>query len=149
VAALPIPPDGQYLVVWELHYAPNDWDILGCTVSPDGAPQSTFDVAATNANETAPAVAGSQARGQYLVVWRQLSNPSFIVTNIEGRLISTTGGLLYDPIHLGGLVADHPSVAGGPIGDFLGVFNDIPLTADSGIYGQLIGNRVYIPMAKK
>jgi hypothetical protein len=56
---------------------------------------------------------------------------------------------LYDPIHLGGLVADHPSVAGGSIGDFLTVFDDTPLTADSGIYGQLIGNRVYIPIARK
>jgi hypothetical protein len=149
MAALPVSPDGQYLVVWESHYAPNDWDILGCRVSSDGTPQSTFDIAASNANETAPAVVGSQGRGQYLATWRQLSNPSFIFTNIEGRLISTAGSLLYDPIHLGGLVADHPSVAGGSIGDFLTVFDDTPLTADSGIYGQLIGNRVYIPIARK
>ena len=149
VAALPVSPDGQYLVVWELHYSPTDWDIIGSLVSPDGMPQPTFDIATTNVNETAPAVTGSQSRGQYLVIWKQLPNPSLILTNIQGRLISTAGSLLDDPINIGGLVADQPSVVGGPTGDFLTVFDDIPLAADSGIYGQLVGNRVYIPLAKK
>jgi hypothetical protein len=149
VAALPVSPDGQYLVVWELHYASNDWDILGVPVSADGVPQSTFDIAATGTDETAPAVVGSQVRNQYLVTWRQLSNPPFIFTYMEGRLISTAGSVLYNPIPLGGLTANHPSVAAGPGGEFLTVFDDTPLTTDSGIYGQLIGNRIYIPMVKK
>jgi len=67
VAALPILPDGQYLVVWELHYAPTDTDIIGVPVSSDDTPLTTFNIAATAANETAPAVAGCQSRGQYLV----------------------------------------------------------------------------------
>jgi hypothetical protein len=78
-----------------------------------------------------------------------LPNPSFLLTNIEGRFISTTGSLLDDPINLSGLVADHPSVTRGPVGDFLTVFDDTPLTTDSGIYGQLVGSRVYIPLAKR
>jgi hypothetical protein len=94
-------------------------------------------------------LAGSQGRGQYLAAWRQLPNPSFVFTNIEGRLISTAGGVLYDPIHLGGVVADHPGLAGGPTGDFLTLFDDTPLSADSGIYGQIVGNRVYIPLVRK
>jgi hypothetical protein len=149
VAALPISPDGVFLVVFELHYSTTDWDIIGRPVLSDGTPQTVFTVTGTFADEKKPAVAGSLDRGQFLVTWQELPNPSFLFTVITGRLATPSGTVVDSPIPLGGLFADNPRLAAGAHGDFLAVFDDVPLTVDSGIYGQLVGNRVYIPILWK
>jgi len=69
--------------------------------------------------------------------------------DIAGRLVTTSGSLAADPIYLTGMVSDHSRLATGWLGDFMAVDNDIPLTLDSGIYGQLIGNRSYLPWLGK
>jgi len=149
VAAMPIQPDGQYFVTWESHYTPDEWDIIGVLISPDGAPQAYFDIAASGADERQPSVSACLKRSQYLVTWKQVPTPSLLLSNIAGRLVTTMGSLAADPIYLTGMVSDHPRLATGWLGDFMTVYDDIPLTPDSGIYGQLIGNRSYLPWLGK
>lgn len=72
-----------------------------------------------------------------------------LISNITGRLVTTSGSLADDPIYLTGMVSDHPRLATGWLGDFMTVYDDTPLTPDSGIYGQLIGNLNYLPWLGK
>ncbi len=149
VAALPIQPDGQYLVVFEQHYSPDDWDILGVVISPDGAPLTYVDIASTGADEKKPSVSACMRRGQYLVAWKQKPSPSFLLSNVAGRLVDAAGGLAGEPVYITGMVADRPQLATGRLGDFMTVYDDTPLTPDSGIYGHLFGNRSYLPWLGK
>lgn len=149
VAALPVLPDGVYLVVWEDYGTSTDSDIAGRTVESDGTPFAGLCIACTIVDETAPAVAGSQSLGRWLITWKQLPNPSFTFANIMAGSVSPADYIISSIINLGGFVADHPGVAAGPNGDFLVVFDDSPLTPDRGIYGQLVGDRVYIPLVRR
>jgi hypothetical protein len=54
-----------------------------------------------------------------------------------------------NPIYLTNIVASQPRPAAGWLGDFMVVYQDTPLTTDSGIYGHLIGNRAYLPWTGK
>ena len=149
VAALPVSPHGQYLVIWQDLYNPGDNDILGREVSYDGSYNAATDISisVTDAvDETQPSVSASVSRGQYLVTWKAVFYAPLNLTGIYGGLVNPTGSLSGSLFNLGGLVAAHPRVAAGPGGDFLTVFDDTPLTPDVGIYGQLSGNRVYLPI---
>ncbi|MCL4561584.1 MAG: hypothetical protein M1281_13345 [Chloroflexi bacterium] len=149
VAALPVEPDGQYLVAWEVHGALSDWDIVGSPVTADGNPQPHFIIKSTNNNELQPAISGNLNRGRYLATWQQAPSTGFLFSNISGVLVSQSGSIVEHTISLGGFVAHHPRVEGGAHGDFLTVYDDIPLAADAGIYGRFAGNRTYIPAVTK
>jgi len=149
VGAMPIQPDGQYIVVFEQHYAPDDWDIQGVLISPDGNPETYVEIARTGADETQPSVSASMRRSQYLVGWKQRASPPLLLSNVAGRLVSAAGSTVGAPIYLSGMVSDHPRLASGWLGDFMAVYDDIPLTQDRGIYGHLIGNRNYLPWVGK
>jgi hypothetical protein len=147
VAAIPTTPtDDKFLVVWELHYAPNDRDINGRLVAEDGTPDSDFGISwASGVDESSPAIAGTESNLQYFVTWR---HPQGVVDKpIKGRAISYGGALLGQVTEFSGVNADHPAVAAGPVGDFLVAWQDQPVWAtNTNIYGQLWGYRVYLPL---
>jgi hypothetical protein len=88
-------------------------------------------------------------RGQYLVTWKQVSNPALLIAVVNGILVTPAGSLAGGQINFRGLVADPPRVVTGCLGDFMAVYDDFPLTVDTGVYGHLAGNRAYIPQARK
>ena len=143
--------NGQFLVVYEDHSIGKN--ISGRLVDGDGTPEpSSFAVGSlfsAGQDSSAPAVAGTGSAGHYLVAWRQDYPAGTLgVSSVYARQISTTG----DPTGEGGVdlgvagVGD-PSVAGGPLADFLVAFDAAPLiTLNRDVYGQLWGHRLYLPM---
>lgn len=147
VAAIPTTPtNDKFLVVWELRYAPNDRDIQGRLVGEDGTLGAVFWISwASGIDESSPAIVGSESNLQYFVTWR---HPQGIVDKpIKGRAISYTGMLLGQEAVFSGVNANLPAVAAGPTGDFLVAWQDQPVGAtNTNIYGQLWGNRLYLPL---
>ena len=145
-----VDPGGQYLVVWELQYAPGDKDIYGRPVTGDGTMLPGFYISWADAiDETSPAVAGTYYSQHYLVTWKRPHNPPFIWEVIRGRSVPASASPLGLEKHVGGVLVGRPAVAEGWPGDFLVVFDDQPLGADRGIYGRLWGSRVYLPLVLK
>lgn len=148
VAALPnATADGQYLVVFELQYTPTNVDIYSRFVSGLGVVGAGQYFAGSGEDETNPSVAGSEIANRYLVVWSRPTSPPIVYDYIEGRTISSTGQMGANKDVGGFPLADNAAVSSGPMGDFLVVFRDQqPPTVDYGIYGQLWGNRNYLPL---
>lgn len=147
VAAIPTSPtNDKFLVVWEVQYAPSDRDIYGRLVAEDGTPGTDFWISwANGVDESSPAVASSESNLQYFVVWR---HPQGVVDKpIKGRAISYAGALLGQEAEFSAPAANRPAVASGPTGDFMAAWQDQPVLAtNTNIYGQLWGNRVYLPL---
>jgi len=147
VAAIPITPDQyKFLVAWEIDYAPGDRDIYGLAIAEDGTPNPTdVKISITNADESSPAIGGTEDNSEYFVAWRH--SQGVVDKPIKGRVVSHDGVLAGEPTELSGVNADHPAVAAGPVGDFAVIWQDQPAFAtDTNIYGQLWGNRIYLPM---
>jgi hypothetical protein len=147
VAALPdVNSYEKFLVVWELHYAANDRDIRGSLVSEGGTVYPAFDIAADGIDDSNPAIVGIENNSQYYVVYKHsiggINNP------IRGQAIWYYGTLQDQAFDLRGVYADNPAVAGGYLSDCLVVWQDQPLgNNDMNIYGQILGNRTYLPLA--
>jgi hypothetical protein len=155
VAAVPTSPNqGRYLVAFEDHRTPSDVDIRVRLVSGEGSVQNIPQdmIAASNEDEKAPAVAGSENGRRFLVTWtRYETDPQAPWVHWEliySRPIGAGGNFLGPGIHTGGRYdSDHSAVSAGAAGDFLVVFDDDPWMAnDWDIYGRLWGNRVYVPV---
>jgi len=149
VAAIPKPSGtGQYLVVWELRTSSSGGDIWGAMVTGDGQAVTPLIIATSTKDLYDPAVAGSESGEDYLVVWSHSDYyPGWAFIPIVGQEISMGGDLVGEEKALFGSFAGHPAIASGPLADFLVVFDDKPLTATNrDIYGQLWGNRLYIPL---
>lgn len=148
VAAIPTATnEGQYLVVWELPYG--DLHIAGRLVKGDGNPEGQyFYIAWSSEDEVNPVVAGSEDSNRYYVVWSRPTSGQFVYDYISGRGVSTTGALVGEETYVGGFpLADHAAIASGSNGEFNVVFDDQrPPAIDSGIYGQVLGNRIYLPV---
>lgn len=148
VHALPtVPNAGKYLVVWELRYTASDGDIYSREVSGPGVMGAVKIISSLNEDQTDPAVAGSEERGEYMTAWVQ--DAGSIFDDIKGRIFS--GGEPTGPLFslLGGWTYPKlPAVASGPDGDFLVAFQDAPWTGIFGIYGRLWGDRryTYLPL---
>ncbi len=148
VAALRTSPTvNKYMVVYELHYSPTDWDIYGSLISEDGTPSPYWSIASMNYSESSPAVAASEANNQYLVAWR--SSIGGLNQPVYGRALSHSGLLLGREAVFEGISTNYPVLANGPNGDFLVVWQDQPLASTLNIYGQLWGNRAYLPLLKR
>ena len=156
VAAIPpIGTGGQYLVVWQREWSSTDNDILARRVTGEGSTDGSYLVInnAADHDTVAPAVAGSESSQKYLLAWTHdykldLGGGFFLVfVGIAGRAVSSGGELLGEETYVGGWSADNAAVGSGPLGDFLVAFDDEPpgATLDRDIYGQLWGNRVYMP----
>jgi hypothetical protein len=148
VAVLPVQPDGQYLVVWESNYKPNDRDVMGRLVASNGTPnQGDISISVTdNVDELQPDVAASPTRGAYLVAWKEVIFP---FSSIYARLVTPDGKTAGESFSLGGIAAGNPRLAAGRLGDFAMVYHDVNLALDWGTYGWLIGNRAYLPKVIK
>jgi hypothetical protein len=149
VAALPnATTEGQYFVVFEVLHNPGDNDIYSRIVSGEGVVGTGQHIAWSAEDDIHPAIASSEVSNQYLVVWSRPTSPPVVYDYIAARAVSTTGALIGEEKYVGGFpLADHAVVSSGPMGDFLVAFKDkqIP-SVDSGIYGQLWGNRTYLPI---
>lgn len=149
VAAIPKPPgQGQFLVVWQLQHSATDADIYGRLVQGNGTTSSPFSINSSTEDQINPVVAGSESANRYLVAWSQSSSPPFFFNYIAGQEVSTSGSLVGGAKSVGGLnLADNAAITSGPIGDFLVTFEDqLAPSIDLGIYGQLWGNRAYLPI---
>jgi hypothetical protein len=148
VAALPnATADGQYLVVFELQYTPINMDIYSRFVSGLGVVGAGQYFAGSGEDESNPSVAGSEDANRYLVVWSRPTSPPIVYDYIEGRTISDTGQMGANKYVGGFPLANNAVVSSGPMGDFLVAFRDQqPTSVDYGIYGQLWGNRIYLPL---
>ncbi len=148
VAALPTATvDGQYLVVFELQYTPVNMDIYSRFVSGLGVVEGGQYFAGSDEDETSPSIASSEIANGYLVVWSRPTTPPLVYDYIEGRTISSTGQMSGNKYVGGFPLADDAAVSSGPTGDYLVVFQDQqPPSVDYGIYGQLWGNRNYLPL---
>jgi hypothetical protein len=147
VAAIPTTSDQyKFLVVWEIDYAPGDRDIYGLSIEEDGTPNSTdVKISTTNSDESSPAIGGMERNLQYFVAWRH--SQGVVDKPIKGRTVSHDGSLVGQVAEFSGVDADHPSVAVGPVGDFSVAWQDQPVSAtNTNIYGQLWGNRTYLPL---
>jgi hypothetical protein len=147
VAAIPSTPTSyKYLVVWE-KLGVGGRDIYARLIEENGtpAPGGFYVSADTTSDESTPAVAGDEAGQRYLVTWR---HPLGVVdVPVHGRAVSSGGNLLYDVAWFGGPTANFPAVAAGSAGTFLVAWQDRPTFAtDTDIYGQLWGNRAYLPL---
>ena len=101
-------------------------------------------------SDWAPAVAADEYSDQFLVAWSQPSD-SLAASRIYARYVSQNDDDLDADIALGGyqtgLFSSDPAVSAGLPGDFLLAFKDTAQGAsDSDIFGQLLGNRQYIPL---
>ncbi len=149
VAAIPIPAGlGQYLVVFEQRYTPSDRDIMARQVAGDGSLGLNFAISTAAEDQSNPAVAGNESAQQYLVAWTQ-SFQLLANTTIHGMAFSMGGNAMSQDTVLGGLFGDHAAVASGWGGDYLAAFDDQPLLGDRDIYGQLWGNRLFLPLVVK
>ena len=152
VAALPTPApeSGRYLVAYQMTWNDNsDYDIWGQIVFGDGSLMYDryFSIQSTQAYETMPAVAASQASGNFLVTWTA-SSPPYIFKSIMARTVNPDSTKLADN-PLGGFFADYSSVDAGRGGDFLVAAEDTTLFGNRDLYGMLAGNRVFIPQINK
>jgi hypothetical protein len=70
---------------------------------------------------------------------------------IMARTINYNESKLSSIKEIPGIWADYPSMAAGPTGDFLVAWQDHQdiLQTDTDIFGQLFGNRIYIPLSIK
>ena len=159
VAALPnAGTEGRYLVVFEYDVGGGAQGLRGQAIESDGSLgfPITFPYAASSDPQRNPAVAASENASRFLVAWQQEGYaPPLTFNGIVGRAVSSEGILLGDSLNngsfaLGGTAADNPAVAAGPTGDFMISFDDQELLATNrDIFGQLWGNRVYLPLVVK
>ncbi len=68
-----------------------------------------------------------------------------INSNIYGTIVDTDSKVVSPATSIGAVSAGSAAVAAGRTGDFMAVFDDMPLGADRDIYGRLWGDRVYLP----
>jgi hypothetical protein len=157
VAAIPlVGSGGQYMVVWQREWTSTDNDILARRVTGEGSTDGSYFVInnASDHDTVNPAVAGSESSQEYLLAWTHDYKLDlgggliFSFVGIAGQAVSSGGSLLGEETCVGGWSADNAAMASGPLGDFLVAFDDEPpgATLDRDIYGQLWGNRLYLPL---
>jgi hypothetical protein len=152
VAAIPTATaTGQFLVAWDQVGPLNHGRIFGTLVSGDGTNIGglLWICDETGVGLTSPpGAAGDEFSQRYFVTWR---NPLGVTSSpIHGQALSTTGAPLGQEAEFQGTAANMPVVTAGKNGDFMVVWQDMTLWAtQKDIYGQLWGNRVYLPLVRR
>lgn len=141
--------DIKFFVVYEFQYAVSDYDIYGKFIEEDGTVDTTlYLLAITYDDARSPAIAGNEQSQEYLVVWRE--NLGVIDKRINGIQASSQGGFLGEPVNISGPAIENPAIAAGNLADFLVVWQDQPIAlTHTNIYGQMFGNRVFVPLLSK
>jgi len=143
--------NGEFLVVWEYEYSPDDHDIYARRVASDGTLIGNELIIANLTNfESNPAVAYNSYNKEYLIVWEHLFEGRR--HGIYGRRVAANGALLGEPIAidtssmlLASTVAYDalaPSVAYGSLnGQYLVVWQDkYPEKTDYDITSRRVGS---------
>jgi hypothetical protein len=139
--------DGQYLVAYEIEITSTNFDAGARHVSSGGSALPGFRAASSGASESQPVVAGSESTHSFLSTWTRAADPPFAWTYAQAREVAPAGGGMLGIQLAGGVFGNNPDAVAGAPGDFLVVFEDSVLGGDSGIYGRLFGQRVYVPLA--
>jgi len=139
---------GEYLVVWESDNPSNtNAAVRSQLVTGDGnlTGFTPYNVVwYPEGNYAISTVAGNEDSQHFLIVEKCQLNSPFVAHEASSDLTQWTLPTLLDS----GNGADHPAVASGPTGDFLVAFDRAPFgTRD--IYGQVWGNRLYLPLVLK
>jgi hypothetical protein len=152
VAAIPtVLHEGKYFVAWESQYSPGNNNIFGKRFTHDLSGDGIIlMLSGSQKSDWAPAVAADEYSDQFLVAWSQPSD-SLAASRIYARYVSQNDDDLDADIAIGGyqtgLFSSDPAVSADLPGDFLLAFKDTSQGAsDSDIFGQLLGNRQYIPL---
>jgi hypothetical protein len=123
-----------------------DYGVFGKLINEDGSIDSETFVAYTpGKDQLMPAVAASENRKEYFISWytEDASKP----TKIEGIRFNAAGTQQSGPMPISEKEGEFPKVIAGPAGDFLVIWEAIPVVlADRDVYGQIIGNRIYLPL---
>jgi hypothetical protein len=146
VAALPRAPDGQYLVAWELGGVTDEiWaQFVSGQGNLEGGP---LQVAVSSSySDDFPSVAGNESAAAYFIAYERTDYATNF--DVEGRSISV-GGDMGPVFLLEGDFATEPSLASGPNGDFLVAYINMSAISNFDVWGQLFGNRVYLPLVVK
>jgi hypothetical protein len=146
VAAIPtVPNQGEYLVVWEFPHSPGNGDIYGGRLDGEANPVGgMLWIAPKGGHAHSPTVAGSEGAGEYMVAWNQVIEPPNTYSGARARTVNMIGEFTSEETWLWWFYSDYPAATSGPLGDFLVTFHS--LGVDYGIYGQLWGNRAYLPI---
>jgi len=146
VAAVPTVPDAaNYLITWEV-----GGDIRMQPVDDDGTQHTSRVLANTAWTEHSVAIAGNEARQQFLAVWVWIPviRPPPMM-QVYGRAVTLAGTSLGTAaVEIDGGQVYEAAVAAGDAGDYLVAFDDNEVigTSNRGIYGRLWGTRVYLPL---
>jgi hypothetical protein len=146
VAAIPtVPNQGQYLVVWESSYSPSMNVIGGRRLKGDGSLEGVItSFSPLTGSASNPTASGSEGAGEYMVAWNHVIQPPSPYSGARVRTMNLDGTFTSEDTWLWWFNSNHPAAASGPLSDFLLTFESIGV--DWGIYGQLWGNRVYLPV---
>jgi hypothetical protein len=139
------PGQGKYLVTWQLLTSTTNGDIWAQRVNGDGSMDGPpIGISSAPEWEEVPSVAGNSNSREYLIAWAHFDSSSN--SYIHGRFFPLLDVIPGMGERLGGYKAENVSVAAGPGGDFLVVYQDkAPGASLEDIWGRLWGNRLYLP----
>ena len=141
VAAIPKPGGvGQYLVVWLARTSSTCYDVIGRLVTGDGQVDLHYTTITFSTTPSGVDVAGSEGGERYLVAWGENIGLSLTEISMGGQQIGDLFLVTWSSF------SGYPAVASGPLADFFVSFHDNPSFTTYDIYGQLWGNRYYIPL---
>jgi hypothetical protein len=110
------------------------------------------DLADTGWGEYRPAAAGCEGNHQFLVVWTwvPVSTPTAVM-EVQARTLALDGAPLHDTTLVGGGQVFDAAVATGQVCGYLVALDDNATfgTWSRGIYGQLWGDRIYLPLVMR
>ena len=147
VAAVPNPTGNiKFMVALQTLYGLNDHDVIGLPVNEDGSGGARFFISNATADETSPTIVGCESNQQYYAAWR--FHHGVVDNPIKARAYNISGSPASQNFILSGVASDLPAVACGLAGDFFIVWQDLPGSSatHTNIFGQIIGNRLYLPM---
>ena len=122
------------------------YGIYGRLINEDGTLHSeTIAASSLSKDHFMPAVAASESRQEYFVVW--YTTDASGASRVEGRRYNPVGTQQSGTIAISEKDGEYPDVTGGSVGDFLVVWEAIPLVlSDRDVVGQIFGDRVYLPL---
>ena len=150
IASIPTTPSTyKFLVVFEAHYTPTDYDIYLRLIEEEGGMPEDQTIANTNANECNPNVIGSENGMKYLVTWEQYVEDDYGYGPVGGngtvgREVSYESSSWGSLKMIGTVYSSSATLAAGSSGDFLAVFMQSGIA--DGLWGQLWGLRTYLPI---
>jgi len=149
VAAIPTAPDmAKFVLAFEKSFDA-DSDIYGIYLDEDECrPFAFFEFGHSTRDDLYPAVAGNEVSQEYFLIWRE--EITVMTGIIKGVVLDSSASELGTNYEFLGLNTHNPVVTDGHLSDFLLIWHDSFYAADDHyIFGQLFGNRGYLPLISK